>query len=84
MARVLCLFLSKIVSLKEKNILDIKCVTMFSTPSRDSFGFDKYLNTVEREAEVYERIHVKCSLQSAVPSICTACFNTNTLRILVT
>jgi len=65
-----------------RDILDIKCVTMFCTLSRDNFGFDKYLDTVEREAEVHERIHIKCSLQSVAN--CTACFNTNTLRILVT
>ena len=30
-------------ALRNKNILDIKSVTIFSTPSRDdSFGFDKY------------------------------------------
>ena len=58
---------------------------MFSTPSRDdSFGFAKYLDTVESEAGVHERIHVKCSLQRVVPSICTPCFNINTLCILVT
>lgn len=57
---------------------------MFSTPTRDSFGFDKHLDTVEREVEMHERIHVKCSLQIVVPSNRTACFNTNTFRILVT
>ena len=68
----------------EKNILDIKYVSLLSTPSRASFRLDKYLVAVERRAEMHECIHVNCSLYSAVRSTCTAYFNVNKLRTLPT